>query len=71
VTAAEREEMRADGCSEERRIELALAASRGRAWNAPSRFGIQTCLELCAALRRLFGDPPIDQRPWRGEDYRL
>jgi hypothetical protein len=71
MNAAELEEMRADGLSEERRIELALAASRGRAWNAPSRHGIQTLLELCAGLRRLFGDPPIDQRPWRGENYRL
>jgi hypothetical protein len=67
----ELEEMRADGRSEQRRIELALAAARGRAWNAPSTHGLRTLFELCDALRRLFGDPPIDQRPWRGEDFRL
>jgi hypothetical protein len=71
VNAEEREEMRADGRCEARRLELALAASRGRAWNAPSSHGIQTLLELCGALRRLFGDLPVDERPWRGEDYRL
>jgi hypothetical protein len=22
-------------------------------------------------LRTLFGDPPVDRRPWRGDDFRL
>lgn len=52
-------------------LERALAAERARAWDSRQARGIDDLLELCASLRRLFGDVPPETRPWRGEDYRL
>jgi hypothetical protein len=50
-----------------------LAASRRAVarWERAHPIGIEAILDWVDHLRALFGDPPVDRRPWRGEDFRL
>ncbi len=60
-----------DGMSAQRREEFARARGRAAEWRARQPAGIDALLSLCAALRALFGDPEVDERPLRGDDFRL
>jgi len=40
-------------------------------WERAHPIGIEAILDWIDQLRSLFGDPPVDRRPWRGDDFRL
>jgi hypothetical protein len=67
----ELEELRADGLSPERRREFEAAALAARRFEQARPGGIEEILHWIDELRALFGDPPIDRRPWQGDDFRL
>lgn len=70
LTPEERASLVADGASAERREEL-RAAERKAAAGSPAPAGIEAMLDWVDALREAFGEPAVDLRPWRGEDFRL
>jgi hypothetical protein len=41
------------------------------AWERAHPVDLAGILDWIDQLRALFGDPPVDQRPWRGDDFRL
>lgn len=41
------------------------------AWERAHPVDIAGILDWIDQLRSVFGDPPVDRRPWRGDDYRL
>ncbi|MEB2344075.1 MAG: hypothetical protein OZ948_04995 [Deltaproteobacteria bacterium] len=42
-----------------------------RAWERAHPLGIEEILDWIDQLRSLFGDPPVDRRPWHGDDFRI
>jgi hypothetical protein len=50
-----------------------FAASRRAvaAWERAHPVDIAGILDWVDQLRALFGDAPVDRRPWRGDDFRL
>jgi hypothetical protein len=67
----ELEGLREDGLSAERRRAFEAAALAGRRFDETRPLGIEEILHWIDELRALFGDPPVDRRPWRGDDFRL
>ncbi len=41
------------------------------AWERAHPVDLAGILDWIDQLRALFGDPPVDHRPWRGDDFRL
>ena len=70
-TREELESLREDGLSEERRRAFAASRAAVSRWQSRHPGDLESALAWMAALRRAFGDPPVDRRPWRGSDFRL
>jgi len=67
----ELEALREDGLSEERRQAFAASRAAVSSWEARHPGDLASALAWMEELRRAFGDPPVDRRPWRGGDFRL
>lgn len=65
------EAFRAEGLSAERRAEFAASARATARWERRHGADVDAILDWIEALRAAFGDPPVDRRPWRGDDFRL
>lgn len=65
------ESFRAEGLSAERRAEFEASARATARWERRHAPGIDAILDWIDQLREMFGDPPVDRRPWRGSDFRL
>lgn len=67
----ELEEMREQALSAEAREGFAGSRRAVAAWERAHPVDIPGILDWVDQLRSLFGDPPVDRRPWRGDDFRL
>jgi len=67
----ELESMREDGLSELRRGDFRASAAASAAWERAHPTNVATLLDWIDQLRQAFGDPPVDRRPSRGDDFRL
>jgi hypothetical protein len=67
----ELEELRQDGLSAERLRGFRAAAEAALRFEQAAPAGIEQVLDWIDELRALFGDPPVDRAPWRGDDFRL
>jgi hypothetical protein len=67
----ELEAMRRDGLSERVRQDFRASAEVAEAWDRAHPLDVDAVLGWIEELRQVFGDPPLDRRPWRGNDFRL
>jgi len=67
----ELEAMRRDGLSLEIRREFEASAEATERWDRAHPMDVNATLDWIEELRRAFGDPEVDRRPWRGNDFRL
>jgi hypothetical protein len=67
----ELEEMREDGLSDERRRQFRASAEASERWDRAHPQSIDDILAFIDQLRAAFGEPPVDRRPWRGNDFRI
>ena len=67
----ELESLREDGLCAERRRAFERAARATGDWDRRHPLDVDAVLDWIDQLRSLFGDPPVDRRPWRGSDFRL
>ena len=70
-TQAELASLREDGLCEARRREFRASARATTAWEHAHPTDVEATLDWIHQLRSIFGDPPVDRTPWRGEDFRL
>ena len=67
----ELETMRRDGLSDQVRQDFRASAEVTEAWERAHPLDVDAVLAWIEELRQVFGDPPLDRRPWRGNDFRL
>jgi hypothetical protein len=67
----ELETLREDGLAADRQRDFAAAERAVSAWERAHPQGLEGILAFVDGLRALFGDPPVDRRPWRGSDFRM
>ena len=67
----ELEAMRADAASRDRAGDFTASQRAAERWAREHPTDLASALAWIEALRRAFGDPPVDRRPWRGSDFRL
>jgi hypothetical protein len=67
----ELESMREDGLSAEMRRQFQASAEATARWDRAHPQDVTDILDWIEQLRQAFGDPPVDRRPWRGNDFRL
>ena len=67
----ELEAMREDALSEAVRRDFRASAEATARWNRAHPTDVAGILDWIDQLRGAFGDPPVDRRPWRGEDFRI
>ncbi|MCC6640468.1 MAG: hypothetical protein IT386_04790 [Deltaproteobacteria bacterium] len=67
----ELETLRDDGLSADRRRDFLAAHRAVAAWERAHPQGLDGILSFVEGLRVLFGDPPVNREPWRGDDFRL
>lgn len=67
----ELEAMREDGLSEAICREFRASAEATARWDRAHPTDVAAMLDWIDQLRAVFGDPPVDRRPWRGEDFRI
>jgi hypothetical protein len=65
------EGMRRDAACPERAEELRASDRAVEAWERAHPLDLAGGLRFIEALRRRFGDGPVDRTPWRGDDFRL
>jgi hypothetical protein len=70
-TTEELESMREEGFSAEVRAAFRKSARAVAAWERAHPVDIEGILDWVDQLRGIFGDPPVDRRPWRGNDFRI
>ena len=68
---AELEAFREDGLSAALREEFAASARAVARWDRANALDVDAILDWIDSLRAAFGDPPVDRRPWPGNDFRL
>ncbi len=71
LRAGELEAFREEGLSEERRLAFRASAEAIERWERAHPVGIEEILDWIDQLRAAFGEPPVETRPWRGDDFRL
>lgn len=71
ATPEELAELREQILSPEAREEFAASRRAVAAWERAHPTDIAAILDWVDQLRSLFGDPPVDRRPWHGDDFRL
>jgi hypothetical protein len=64
-------EMREQGLSEGIREEFRASRRAVSAWERAHPVDVAGILDWVDQLRSVFGEPPVDRRPWRGDDFRL
>jgi hypothetical protein len=64
-------EMREQGLSDEARSAFRASARAVEAWERAHPVDVEGILDWIDQLRALFGDPPVDRTPWRGDDFRI
>jgi hypothetical protein len=69
--AEELDAMRAEALSKDARRAFHASARAVEAWDRAHPVGLEAILDWIDELRALFGDAPVDRRPWRGDDFRL
>jgi hypothetical protein len=69
--ADELEEFRAAALSEAARRAFRASAEATLRWERAHPSDVDGVLDWIDELRRAFGEPPVDRRPWRGSDFRL
>jgi len=62
---------REDGLSEARRRDFEESARICAEWDRAHPVSLEGILDWIDQLRALFGDPPVDPTPWRGDDFRI
>ncbi len=67
----ELEAWRDEALSPEVREEFRRSAEAVEAIEREHPTTLASTLDWIEQLRGLFGDPPVDRRPWRGSDFRL
>ena len=67
----ELESMREDGLSAEVRRQFQASAEATARWDRAHPLDVNAILDWIEQLRQLFGDAPVDRRPWHGDDFRL
>jgi hypothetical protein len=65
------ESMREDGLSAEVCEQFRASAEATARWDRAHPQDVDAILAWIQQLREAFGDPPVDRRPWRGNDFRL
>jgi hypothetical protein len=50
---------------------LARADELTREWERAHPTTLESTLDWIDGVRSLFGDPPVNREPWRGDDFRL
>jgi len=63
--------MHEDAFDPERTAAFRAARRATEAWDAVHPVGLDDVLDCIASLHERFGAPPVDRRPWRGDDFRL
>lgn len=71
IRREELETLRDDGLSPDRQRDFTEAARAATDWERTHPQGIEGILAFVDGLRALFGDPPVDRRPWQGDDFRI
>lgn len=64
-------EFREEGLSLERRQAFREAEAKVREWEQAHPQTLDSILDWIDQLRSVFGDQPVDTRPWVGNDFRL
>jgi hypothetical protein len=67
----ELEEFRDDALSEDARRAFRASAEVTACWDRAHPLDVNAILDWIEELRQVFGDPKLDRRPWRGNDFRL
>jgi hypothetical protein len=63
--------MRRDGLCRARAAAFCAGERAVRAWERDHPRASAAGLDWIEALHARFGDPPVDRRTWRGNDFRL
>ena len=71
MSAEDLAEFRAEAFDPERTRAFAESARICEEWDRAHPVGLEGILDWIDQLRALFGDPPVDRTPWRGDDFRL
>lgn len=69
--AEELEAMRADGLSEKVRADFRASTLATERWDRAHPIGLEQILDFIDQLREAFGEPAVETRPWKGNDFRL
>ena len=67
----ELETMRADARSPALAREFTASRRAVEGWAREHPADLESALAWIETLRQIFGDPPVDRRPWRGNEFRL
>lgn len=67
----ELEAFRDDTLSDAARAAFRASADATERWDRAHPMDVNATLDWIDELRRAFGDPEVDRRPWRGNDFRL
>ncbi len=67
----ELEGLRADAASPARARDFAASRRAVERWAREHPADLESALAWIETLRQIFGDPPVDRRPWRGSEFRL
>jgi hypothetical protein len=58
-----------DALSPESRAEWAASARAVEAWDRAHPVSMEAILSFIDQLREMFGEPPVDRTPWRGDKF--
>lgn len=70
-TVQELASLREDAFDAARSRDLEASARRCAEWDRAHPVSLEGILDWIEQLRRVFGDPPVDRTPWRGDDFRI
>lgn len=68
---AEQAQILAEAHSESVRANFAASERACEAWERAHPTTLEGILDWIEQLRQLFGDPPVDRTPWKGDDFRI
>jgi hypothetical protein len=71
LSRGECEEILAEARSPRARANFAAAERVCDEWDRAHPTTLEGILDWIEQLRQLFGDPPVDREPWRGDDFKL
>jgi hypothetical protein len=71
LSPAECEQILAEARSDTVRANFAASERACEAWDRAHPVTLEGILDWIEQLRQLFGDPPVDRTPWKGDDFRI